>query len=263
MATNPSEQRPCPVCGASSVVQILPATIPVRKPSHNCESCGATFTTRLHRSGWISAGAGLLLMLVVFGLYELSGSIRSLSQSMRAIAALALLGGTSGFFASRVFRAIELVLLNEGSQSAAIYRFKDRFLVHPSCRTTDGVWLSCSPFVALPLDASNHDLGIALGNALSFSGNVVAHPKDWKAVAAPRLAAAGVKSEAAFQRESAHVQVQASGNSLSLCPTHNGGATGDARGFHFLPAAEIRLSLPMEPEALGAQVRKAFEQCTD
>lgn len=47
-------------------------------------------------------------MLVVFALYKVSESIQGLSQNVRAIAALALLGGAYGFAASRVLRAIEL-----------------------------------------------------------------------------------------------------------------------------------------------------------
>jgi hypothetical protein len=51
---------------------------------------------------------GLLLMLLIFGLYEFSESVQGVSQKVRFIALVVLLGGVYGVSASRVLRAIEL-----------------------------------------------------------------------------------------------------------------------------------------------------------
>ena len=100
----------CPVCAESQIVQITPATIPVRKPSHRCSACDATFVTRLGRGAWASLAIGALLMAAIYFLYELSASIEALSQSTRALLGIIAICCAYGFVASRVLRAIEFVV---------------------------------------------------------------------------------------------------------------------------------------------------------
>lgn len=148
-------------------------------------------------------------------------------------------------------------------QHASVYRFKDRILVHPNCPTSAGILLSTAPFAVLPLTASDHELGLAVSAALASSSRVVAHPADWKGEALPRLAAAGVKTERAFQRLSSLVQILFDGTSFQLQPTHNGGGKGDVRGFHAIPGSKNILPLAIEPDTLGAELRRALALCTD
>lgn len=148
-------------------------------------------------------------------------------------------------------------------QNASVYRFKDRILLHPNCSTNAGVLLSTAPFEVLPLEASDHQLGLAVSAALASSSRVVAHPADWKVAALPRLAAAGVKTEQAFQRLSSLVQILFDGTSFQLEPTHNGGSKGDLRGFHAIPGSKIILPLAIQPDALGAELRRALALCSD
>jgi hypothetical protein len=108
-------QQPCPVCAASSVVQIKPVTIPLRKPSHLCGACGAQLVTRLSRRVWSSVAIGALLMLAIYFLYELSASIAAVPQSARALLGILAIVASYGFVASRVLRAIEFVVWSETS----------------------------------------------------------------------------------------------------------------------------------------------------
>jgi hypothetical protein len=145
--------------------------------------------------------------------------------------------------------------------SASVYRLKDRFLVHPNCRTSTGIRVAVAPFTVLPRDVNVRELGSAIEVALSESTTVVPHPTDWKNVAAPRLISAGVKSEATFQKRSALVQLSATDEEIRIVPTKNGGAVGESRGFHEIPTACIAQPHSSPPEAIGAQVLKAFDLC--
>jgi len=53
----------------------------------------------------------------------------------------------------------------------------------------------------LPLDADASAVGDAVLSALTASSDAIPHPTDWRAMAMPRLAVAGVRSERAFQLE--------------------------------------------------------------
>jgi hypothetical protein len=147
-------------------------------------------------------------------------------------------------------------------QRASVYRFPDRLLVVPHCRTPMGILLSSEPYSVLPLEISDHELGAAIEAALLASSRTVAHPTDWKTASAPRLNAAGVKSERAFQQRSTLVQVCKTAESVRVVLSHNGGAAGAERGFHGLANVEIVIPLPSPTEGLAVQVRRAFEQCT-
>jgi hypothetical protein len=107
MTTHQFERSPCPVCAEASVVQITPATIPVRKPSHQCSACGTGLVAHLNRKAWVPLLIGLLLMVMIFATYELSKTFHAISPGARGVTALVLLAGVWGFAASRVLGAIE------------------------------------------------------------------------------------------------------------------------------------------------------------
>ena len=147
-------------------------------------------------------------------------------------------------------------------RSASVYRFEDRLLVLPNCPTSAGVLLSSEPCMLLSPEATDTEVGSAVEAALVASTRTVAHPTDWKAASAARLAAAGVKSERAFQRLSSLVQVVAEDGLVRISPSHNGGATGRMRGFHQIAGTEFSLPFPVAQELLGAQIRRGLELCT-
>jgi len=106
--------------------------------------------------------------------------------------------------------------------SVCIYRLKDQILVHPERETTDGIHVACEPYIVLDLSSSVEAVGVAALNALTHAVGVIPHPKSWSEAAAPRLAAAGVKSEKQFQLSSALVQVVSRNGALEVSPTSNG-----------------------------------------
>jgi hypothetical protein len=121
------------------------------------------------------------------------------------------------------------------SGRGAIHQLKDRLFIHPWQMTDMGLGIASEPYVALPLDADSASLGNAALDALNQSGRTVRHPSDWKAEAAPRLKAAVVKSEKAFQTHACYVSIELDGSQLLVEPWRNGGTTGEKKGFVRLP----------------------------
>jgi hypothetical protein len=141
----------------------------------------------------------------------------------------------------------------------SICRLRDRMLIYPNLKTTDGVYLASEPYVTLELSSSARSIGVAVLGALADAAAVIPHPKSWSDVAAARLAAAGVKSERQFQLSSALVEVTRRNGTLEVSPTSNGGASGPDKGFHRLEAGVAASA--NDPSELGEAILQAFERC--
>lgn len=120
------------------------------------------------------------------------------------------------------------------------------------------MWVASEPFLPLPLDADASAVGDAVLSALTASSDAISHPTDWRAMAMPRLAAAGVRSERSFQLGTALVTVTRSKSGYWLEPHHNGGTSGDSKGFHPMPELGHSISLSCNIQSLGAAVLDAF-----
>jgi hypothetical protein len=145
--------------------------------------------------------------------------------------------------------------------SATIYRLDTRFVVHPVNTTTAGVGIASEPYIVLPTPTSAVDLGTAINHALDSYRNGIPHPTNWKGLSGPRLAAAGVRSEAALHKQALMVEVTRAGNTLTFTPQRNGGATGNDKGFHALDERAVTLDEPTQ-EAAGEAVLRVFNLCT-
>ena len=147
-------------------------------------------------------------------------------------------------------------------KSAAVYQLKDRILVHPWQQTDTGLGIASEPYVAIPLEADTGKLGASILDVLGESGRTVPHPTVWKGQAAPRLKAAGVKSERAFQDGARYVRVERTHRGFLIEPSRNGGTKGDAKGFEPLPDRVIALNAGASADDLGKAVRMALDAAT-
>jgi len=147
-------------------------------------------------------------------------------------------------------------------QSVAVYKLKDRMLVHPWQRTTMGLAMASEPYVSLPLDADAKTLGSSVLSALALSGQTVPHPTSWKGSTTPRLEAAGVGSERAFQLNASSVTVDRAAEFVRIEPSHNGGTEGNTKGFAPLPDLSASIPSKSSAEEIGAAVRTCFARCT-
>lgn len=117
------------------------------------------------------------------------------------------------------------------------------------------------PYIVLPAPVSAVELGKAIDQALDSSHDGVDHPESWKGLAAPRLASAGVKSEATFQKQASLVSVVTDGRTATFTPHRNGGANGPDKGF--LPIDECAEQVaPTTHEVCGQTALQVFERYT-
>lgn len=119
---------------------------------------------------------------------------------------------------------------------ATVFSRSTALIVHPSSRTTDGVWILAEPCVWLSADVSDDALGEAVLAALAASRTDVPHPTNWKGVLQPLLAVAGVTTWAAFAKSALCVHVSLDGDgddTMHVTPTANLGAR---EGFEELQA---------------------------
>lgn len=144
---------------------------------------------------------------------------------------------------------------------ANIVRLKDRLLVYPQSMTDTGLWVATEPYTRLPLGCDPSVIGQATLSALACSGDSLPHPKDWRAHGAPRLAAAGVRSERAFHSRSSLVSVTSHDDGYAVEPHINGGTAGDEKGFRPVPDGAIRVALQSTPDVLGSAVIAALSVC--
>ena len=143
---------------------------------------------------------------------------------------------------------------------ASIYKLPSRFIVCPVSTTTAGINITCEPYIVLWAPIASLELSKAINEALDKSQNGIAHPQSWKGLAAPRLAAAGVKSEATFQKQASLVSLISDGKTVTFTPHRNGGATGNDKGFSPINECEIQVD-QWTSEIAGEIAFRAFEGC--
>lgn len=143
-------------------------------------------------------------------------------------------------------------------QLANVYLQRGNFLLLPLSRLIDGGWVNDEPVHSYPLEVSDHELGIAITEAISQSRGGVPTPTNWKAVLAPLLAAAGVRSWSAFQRSAQACLVECLNEKITIVPTTNGGAT---TGYSFLRDDALTVLTRCPPEELGSAIRRTMAAC--
>lgn len=146
-------------------------------------------------------------------------------------------------------------------RKASIYKLPSRFIVCPVNTTTSGIGITSEPFIVLPTPVSATELGKAISRAFDSSRDGVDHPQSWNGFAAPRLAAAGVKSEATFQKQAALVSSTTDGKTVIFTPHRNRGATGPDKGFSPIDERAVHVD-PIAQEVLGETVLAVFGHCT-
>lgn len=145
-------------------------------------------------------------------------------------------------------------------RKASIYKLPSRFIVCSVSTTTSGIGITSEPYIVLPTPISAVELGNAINRALAGSREGVGNPSSWNGLAAPRLAAAGVKSEATFQKQASLVSLNTDGKTVTFIPHRNGGATGPDKGFSPIDACALRVDLK-DQEVWGEAAFQVFEHC--
>lgn len=147
-----------------------------------------------------------------------------------------------------------------------VYLREGRIFIQHSDRTvmrTAGFWVGAPPVISLSHTDDPAIIGQAVFDALARSRVEVPVPERGAKPDAPLRAAAGVTSHRAFVTGTRACWVGREKHAVRIEPLHNGGASGEERGFR--PLAEdqtLHLDADATPETMGRAVLTALARAT-
>ncbi len=146
---------------------------------------------------------------------------------------------------------------------AGVYAKPGLLLVHSMRTTTAGVGLAGPDVHRLSAPFSAETVGAAARAALAAHQHDVPHPKDWTDVGKPFLVACRVRSWKALTTDArfCHIELCSDGT-IQLSPTHNGGNSGDEKGFQPNDSAPRRVEGASDDIKLGEAILATLEDCT-
>jgi hypothetical protein len=153
--------------------------------------------------------------------------------------------------------------LNVSRKSAAVYRRGDHYFVHANSMTDAGFWIASMPAMLLPVSSSVEALGAVVADTLAAGAVRVPTPsrEEYRAVHAPLLKVAGLRSWSTLQRSAALCNIWQAANAVLVEPTRNGGTAGDDKGYHPLSDQSVAVPAEFSPSELGLAIVAAFQRC--
>jgi len=128
-------------------------------------------------------------------------------------------------------------------------------------RVPAGFFVQCDPFIEVPLESDDEKIGQAVLKSLKDFRAHIAAPDDFAAHRKKQLLALGFGSERQLQRQALYCSFTLGPEGFKFEPTHNGGASGDSKGFQPNGAA-FTLPLLSSVAEIGAALRRSFSLCT-
>ena len=149
--------------------------------------------------------------------------------------------------------------------NVGVFQRGSQLLLAGDDETEAGFWIATARIRVLPVSTPAAVLGAALHAALAESRVGVPTPRfgtGAPALDAPLWRATGVRSRRAFMAGTRFCVVSQVGSDLTVTATHNGGSTGNGRGWHPVDAPPRHVPAAAPPEALGAAVLAALDDAT-
>ncbi len=90
----------------------------------------------------------------------------------------------------------------------------------------------------------------------------IAQPTDWKQVTATFVRGLGAKSNKQLQQSSICCGIREQEGELVFEPTHNGGTSGDAKGFQPIKETHVSVRGDAPTSEIGTALLRGFHLCT-
>lgn len=145
---------------------------------------------------------------------------------------------------------------------ASAYKFSDRFVLHSQARTPAWFYIACEPYVTLSTSVTTEEIGAAAQTVLTGFRAEIPQPTDFKQVTADFVRGVGAKSHKKLQETSICCGINEQDGKIEFKPTHNGGTSGDSKGFQPIAAEKISLPSNASTTEIGSALLKAFSLCT-
>lgn len=140
-------------------------------------------------------------------------------------------------------------------RASALLR-KGKILIQGYSQTTAGIWVGMGPVYIID-ETQADELGVKVLEALNQSTEGVRHPvqTEWKAIQAPMLEAAGVKTWATLAKGAKAVGLEYEEGQVTMVPSTNYESNGGE------PLSERAIKCGFVAEELGYSLLKAFRSC--
>jgi hypothetical protein len=145
---------------------------------------------------------------------------------------------------------------------AGAYRFPDRIVLHSQGRLPSWAMIACEPFLTLPRDANPEEVGRAVQSVLAGFRAEITDSPNLKDVTAAFVRGVGAKSHKQLQETSISCGIREREGQLEFQPEHNGGTSGDTKGFQSISGAQFSLPANSAPAEIGAALLRCFALCT-
>jgi len=145
---------------------------------------------------------------------------------------------------------------------ASAYRFPDRIVLHSSAQLPSWALIACEPYLTLPRDAATEDMGKAVQAVLAGFRVEMTGPVDLKDVTANFVRGVGAESHKQLQMTSISCNISERDGRLEFQPNHNGGTSGDTKGFQPISGTQFSLAANSSPAEIGAALIRCFSLCT-
>jgi len=149
-------------------------------------------------------------------------------------------------FLGRIWKMFQPARKSATKKSASIIKTTSNYWIYSQSKTTVGLGVASPPFIKMALDVAPEQLVNNLFIALDKSGNIVPHPKDWKA------------SEKEFHYMGSKCSgVSEHDNTIVLTPMERVGNMG---AFIHSPALDINVSRSESVEKIFEAIKEVFER---
>jgi hypothetical protein len=145
---------------------------------------------------------------------------------------------------------------------ASAYRFPDRIVLHSLARLPGWAMIACEPYLTLPRDAAAEDVGRAVQTVLAGFRPETPDPDDFKQVTAAFVRGVGARSHKQLQETSISCGIAERDGRVEFQPHHNGGTSGDTKGFQPIAGAQFSLPTDSAPAEIGTALLRCFALCT-
>lgn len=145
---------------------------------------------------------------------------------------------------------------------ASAYRFPDRIVLHSLAQMPSWIMITCEPYLALPRDAAAEEIGRAVHTVIAGFRPDAPDPADFKQVTADFVRGVGAKSHKQLQETAISCSIKELDGQLEFQPSHNGGTSGDTKGFQPISGAQFSLPANSSPADIGAALLRCFDLCT-
>ena len=148
------------------------------------------------------------------------------------------------------------------SRSCSAYLFPARLVIHATAITRAGFQVAKEPYFSIEVPSQHEEIGKAVRQALDSHQIGIENPSNGREFQKAFLKGVGVKSNAALQRAAVQCDVLERENELNFFPTHNGGTTGDQKGYS--PLNDHIKIIPRDSDdgVVGKALLDCFERCS-